>query len=71
MFKFNFLSVVVSEISGGPKFTSGDPAFRGCHLAEKFSYRSKYFTTYVIVLLISTSSSNNFRDNMVGVPSLH
>jgi len=26
MFKFNFLAVVVSEISGGPKFTLGDCA---------------------------------------------
>ena len=43
--KFNFLAVVVSEISGGPKFTLGGPSSPGRHLAEKICTRSEYFTT--------------------------
>jgi len=45
IFKFNFLAVVVSKISGGPKFTLGGTAPPGHHLAEKiFCTQSKYFT---------------------------
>ena len=38
IFKFNFLALVVSEISGGPKFALGDPAPAGRHLAENYLY---------------------------------
>ena len=38
IFKFNFIAVVVSDISGGPKFTLGGPAPPGRHLAVKFLY---------------------------------
>ena len=54
-FKFNFLALVVSEISGGPKFTLGGPAPPGHHLAEKLSYpkRVLYHTlSHLIVFLI-------------------
>ena len=44
IFNFNFLSLVVSEILGGPKFTLKGPFTLGsaapprCPLAEKFVY---------------------------------
>ena len=39
VFKFNFLSLVVSNITGGTKFTLWGPAPPGRHLAEKFWYQ--------------------------------
>jgi len=38
VFEFNFLAVIVSAISGSPKFTLGGPALPGRHLAEQFLY---------------------------------
>ena len=45
IFKFNFLALIVSEISWGPIFTLGGPARFARHLAENFCTRSEYFTT--------------------------
>jgi len=50
-FKFNFLALVVSEISGGPKFTLGGPAPSGQHLAEKFVSKAST-SPHLIVFLI-------------------
>jgi len=36
VFNFNFLSLLLSEILGGPKFTQGGPTPPGRPIAEKF-----------------------------------
>ena len=51
VFEFNFLAVIVSAISGSPKFTLGGPALPGRHLAEQFLYPKR---AHVIVFLILT-----------------
>jgi len=44
VFNFNFLALLFSEILGGPKFTLVGPTPPGRPLAEKFLYKSEYFT---------------------------
>jgi len=43
VFNFNFLTLLLSEILGGPTFTLGGPTPPGRHLAEKFFTQSEYF----------------------------
>jgi len=38
VFNFNFLTLLLSEILGGPKFTLGGPTPPGRLLADKFLY---------------------------------
>jgi len=38
VFNFNFLSLLLSEILGSPKFTLGGPTAPGRPLSEKFFY---------------------------------
>ena len=44
VFNFNFLSLVFSEILGGPIFTLGGPTPPGRPLSENFFTQSEYFT---------------------------
>ena len=44
VFNFNFLALLLSEISGGPKFTLGGPTPPGRHLAEKIFTYNEYIT---------------------------
>jgi len=54
IFKFNFLALVVSEVSGGPKFTLGVPVPPGRRLAEKNVVPDASTLLHLIVYLIST-----------------
>ena len=57
IFNFNFLALVVSDISdilGGPKITLGDAAPPGCPLAEKNFIPKTSTLAYLIAFLIST-----------------
>jgi len=48
------LLCLMSELLGGPKFTSGDPTPPGRPLTEKFFVPKASTSHYLIVFLIST-----------------
>jgi len=49
VFNFNFISLLLSEILGGPKFTLGGPTPPGRPLAEKVLYPKASTSQYLIV----------------------
>ena len=63
VFNFNFLSLVFSEISGGPKFTLGGPM----PLSDFFT-QSEYFTISNCVFNFSILALVVFE--LLGVPNL-
>ena len=53
VFNFNFLSLVFSEILGGPKFTLEGHTPPGRPLSEKFFTQSEYFTISNCFLILT------------------
>ena len=62
VFNFNFLTLSISEILGGPRFTVEDPTPPGRPLADNFFVPKASISQYLILFLIQYSSSSSFLD---------